>query len=186
MLPCRANRAQPRRTTRPGACASFFGVFKPPCDRGGQQRHARRDEDAHEFGHALGKHHVDNPGRSPGLSLPGGHADVGGIAKTEPGGQDPRRRRRINLLISRPRRMGGSRIALPHSSPRREIRWPGPDRRPFKRLTLQGCRRRRPGGAPVPKPSQEDRTLPVGTVLSREASDDPVTRPKPLRRSRFP
>jgi hypothetical protein len=42
------------------------------------------------------------------------------------------------------------------------------------------------GGAPVPKPSQEDRTLPVGTVLSREASDDPVTRPKPLRRSRFP
>jgi hypothetical protein len=75
---------------------------------------------------------------------------------------------------------------LPHSSPRREIRWPGPDRRPFKRLTLQGCRRRRPGGAPVPKPSQEDRTLPVGTVLSREASDDPVTRPKPLRRSRFP
>jgi hypothetical protein len=62
---------------------------------------------------------------------------------------------------------------LPHSSRRREIRWPGPDRRPYKRLTL----RRRPGGAPVPKPSQEDRTLPLGTVLSREASDDPVTRP---------
>jgi hypothetical protein len=74
--------------------------------------------------------------------------------------------------------------ALPHLSRRREIRWPGPDRRPYKRLTLRGCRRRRPGSAPVPKPSQEDRTLPVGTVLSREASDDPVTRPKPLRRSR--
>ena len=76
--------------------------------------------------------------------------------------------------------------ALPHSSRRREIRWPGPDRRPYKRLTLRGCRRRRPGGAPVLKSSQEDRTLPVGTVLSRGGCDDPVTRPKPLRRSRFP
>jgi hypothetical protein len=27
---------------------------------------------------------------------------------------------------------------------------------------------------------------PIGTVLSSEASDDPVTRPKPLRCSRFP
>jgi Protein of unknown function (DUF3152) len=50
-----------RRTTRPRV-RELLWSSKPPCDRGGQQRHARRDEDAHEFGHALGKHHVDCPG----------------------------------------------------------------------------------------------------------------------------
>jgi Protein of unknown function (DUF3152) len=50
-----------------GRAAELLWSSKPPCDRGGQQRHAR-DEDAHEFGHALGNYHVDCPG--PGRLAP--------------------------------------------------------------------------------------------------------------------
>jgi hypothetical protein len=57
-----AERIEPNNPA--GRMLELLWNSKPPCDRGGQQ-HARRDEAAHMFGHVLGKHHVDSPGREP-------------------------------------------------------------------------------------------------------------------------
>jgi hypothetical protein len=83
-----AERIQPSRaeTTRPRMLKLLWNS-KPPCDRGGQQFHARRDEAAHVFGHVLGNHHVDSPSRGPLMMQ---QTEGLGACRKNPGGARPR------------------------------------------------------------------------------------------------
>jgi hypothetical protein len=65
MLPVPSESSPAAPNNPAGRMLELLWSSKPLCDRGGQQHHDRRDEDAHEFGHALGNHHLDSPGRGP-------------------------------------------------------------------------------------------------------------------------
>jgi len=65
MLPVPSESSPAAANNPAGRVCELLWNSKPPCDRGGQQLHGRRDEAAHVFGHVLGNHHVDSPSREP-------------------------------------------------------------------------------------------------------------------------